>query len=254
LKYAGMPGISAVYRDEYQNCRLTFRLLVKFNPRHMSPASIHYYNDWSSLNYMYGVVNISYHQDSKLIAHLEFEPGIYTNHQMKAIRSEYLKLHGILFAWVEGVYPTYNSRMVIKLRVDADLADYAGWNILNSNYFVQVLSFDHNANTAVLEIPQGRFSEHKIQEIYQEYRELPKVISVTSLPFQNGGGRRIARSENEISSLRRTIWVPVTQQKKQQDQDEMDNETKGWSRYTPLYHSQRNNTENSLWEDHCDFH
>ncbi len=25
----------------------------------MSPASIHYYNDWSSLNYMYGVVNIS---------------------------------------------------------------------------------------------------------------------------------------------------------------------------------------------------
>ena len=77
--------------------------------------SIHYYNDWSSLNYMYGVVNISYHQvsffclslspslylslflsihrsfylshsllqDAQLIAHLEFEPGIYTNHQMK---------------------------------------------------------------------------------------------------------------------------------------------------------------------------
>ena len=32
---------------------------------------------------MYGVVNISYHEDQKLIAHLEFEPGLYTNHQMK---------------------------------------------------------------------------------------------------------------------------------------------------------------------------
>jgi hypothetical protein len=32
----------------------------------MSPASIHYYNDWSSLNYMYGVVNISYHEDAKV--------------------------------------------------------------------------------------------------------------------------------------------------------------------------------------------
>jgi hypothetical protein len=34
--------------------------------RSMSPASIHYYNDWSSLNYMYGVVNISYHEDAKV--------------------------------------------------------------------------------------------------------------------------------------------------------------------------------------------
>ena len=34
---------------------------------------------------MYGVVNISYHEQDKLIAHLEFEPGLYTNHQMKVL-------------------------------------------------------------------------------------------------------------------------------------------------------------------------
>ena len=31
----------------------------------------------------YGVVNISYHDDAQLVAHLEFEPGLYNNHQMK---------------------------------------------------------------------------------------------------------------------------------------------------------------------------
>ena len=31
----------------------------------------------------YGVVNISYHDDAELVAHLEFEPGLYNNHQMK---------------------------------------------------------------------------------------------------------------------------------------------------------------------------
>ncbi|XP_023334151.1 uncharacterized protein LOC111705736 [Eurytemora carolleeae] len=83
LKYKKITGISAVYRDEYKNCRMTFRLLVKFDRRSMTPAGIHFYNDWSSLNYMYGVVNTSYHEDQQLIAHLEFEPGLYTNQQMK---------------------------------------------------------------------------------------------------------------------------------------------------------------------------
>ena len=67
----------------FQNCRLTYRILLKFDGRYMTPKSLHHYQDWSSLNYMYGVVNISYHEDHKLIAHLEFEPGLYTNHQMK---------------------------------------------------------------------------------------------------------------------------------------------------------------------------
>ena len=42
-----------------------------------------YFQEWSSLNYMYGVVNVSFHEKENLIAHLEFEPGLYTNHQMK---------------------------------------------------------------------------------------------------------------------------------------------------------------------------
>jgi hypothetical protein len=47
-------------------CPFNATLKVKLNFRSMSPASIHYYNDWSSLNYMYGVVNISYHEDAKV--------------------------------------------------------------------------------------------------------------------------------------------------------------------------------------------
>ena len=45
---------------------------------------------------MYGVVNISYHEAEKLIAHLEFEPGLYTNHQMKA--STLMAKHKIIFS------------------------------------------------------------------------------------------------------------------------------------------------------------
>ncbi len=33
---------------------------------------------------------------------------------LQAIRSEYLKLHGVLFAWVEGAHPAPNSRLLIK--------------------------------------------------------------------------------------------------------------------------------------------
>ena len=83
MKYNNLPGVVSVYRDEYQSCRLTYRILLKFDGRYMTPRSLHFYQDWSSLNYMYGVVNVSFHEDMKLIAHLEFEPGLYTNHQMK---------------------------------------------------------------------------------------------------------------------------------------------------------------------------
>ena len=38
--------------------------------------------------------------------------------------------------------------------------------------------------------------------------------------------------------------------------DEMSNETRQYVKHTPLYHStrDRNNTENSLWENHCSLH
>ena len=86
---------------------------MKFDSQKLTPKSMHYYSDWSSLNYMYGVVNTTY-QDQDLVATLEFEPGIYSRRQMKAIRSEYLKLKGIMFAWVEGRYPTAETRILIR--------------------------------------------------------------------------------------------------------------------------------------------
>ena len=33
---------------------------------------------------------------------------------LQAIRSEYLKLKGVLFAWVEGVHPHPKTRMILK--------------------------------------------------------------------------------------------------------------------------------------------
>ena len=52
----------------------------------MTPSALPFYQEWSSLNYMYGVTNISYAEKESLVAHLEFEPGLYTNHQMKVTR------------------------------------------------------------------------------------------------------------------------------------------------------------------------
>ena len=52
----------------------------------MTPSALPFYQEWSSLNYMYGVTNISYAEKENLVAHLEFEPGLYTNHQMKVTR------------------------------------------------------------------------------------------------------------------------------------------------------------------------
>ena len=138
MKYNNLPGVVSVYRDEYQNCRMTYRILLKFDGRFMTPRSLHFYQDWSSLNYMYGVVNVSFHEDQKLIAHLEFEPGLYTNHQMKAIRSEYLKLKGIMFGWVEGTYPSKDTRIGVKFETHLDMRNYTDWNKLNTLYFSQV--------------------------------------------------------------------------------------------------------------------
>jgi hypothetical protein len=54
-------------------------------------------------------------------------------------------------------------------------------------------------------------------------------------------------------TCRRTIWSRVEEQV-DPEESEHPNETRGWSRYTPLYHKYKNKTENSLWENHCDFH
>ena len=166
-KYNNLPGVLAVYRDEYQNCRMTYRILLKFDGRFMTPRSLHFYQDWSSLNYMYGVVNVSFHEDIKLIAHLEFEPGLYTNHQMKAIRSEYLKLKGIMFGWVEGTYPSKDTRIAVKFESHLDMRNYTKWNQLNTLYFSQIKSINHNTNQVIIHLPEGRFSPAELASIHQ---------------------------------------------------------------------------------------
>ena len=105
----------------------------------MTKETIHYFTEWNSLNYMYGVVNISFQQDDKLLALLEFEPGLYKNHQLKAIRNEYLKLPGILFAWVEGHQATEESKIVLGFDKYVDLYNYKDWNLLNTKFFAEVI-------------------------------------------------------------------------------------------------------------------
>jgi len=251
IKYRSVPGILSVFRDQYQNCRLTYRILIKFDSKYMTPKSIHHYQDWSSLNYMYGVVNISYHEDAQLIAHLEFEPGLYTNHQMKAIRSEYLKLKGIMFAWVEGRSPSANTRITIKFQPHLNLVNYTHWSRLNTLYFTQVRSIDHNGNLAVLDIPEGRYGEGQLRGIHAEYRNLPGVTLVEAKHSRALGRGQVslAKGKAELVALGNTWWVPV--EEGDQEEEEINNET---IKYTPLYHKYRNKTENSLWENHCGLH
>jgi len=252
VKYRSIPGIFSVFRDEYQNCRLTYRILIKFDGRYMTPKSIHHYQDWSSLNYMYGVVNISYHDDAQLVAHLEFEPGLYNNHLMKAIRSEYLKLKGIMFAWVEGRPPGAKTRITVKFQSHLNLLNYTHWSRLNTLYFTQVRRINHNSHEALLEIPEGRYSESDLLKIHSEYRNLPGVLAVEAKDMRAMGGSTVSLrgAKQELLTLGNTWWVPV-QDGDEEDEDEINNEM---IKNPQLYHKYRNKTENSLWENHCDLH
>ena len=70
--------------------------------------------------------------------------------------------------------------------------------------------------------------------------------------MEAGGGR------GRLTSLRNTWWVKVEEDRGKERRllDEMSNETRQQVKHTPLYHSHRdrNNTENSLWENHCSLH
>ena len=58
---------------------------------------------------------------------------------LKAIRSEYLKLKGVMFGWVEGTYPSGDTRVVLKFESHYNLLNYTHWNTLNTLYFSQVV-------------------------------------------------------------------------------------------------------------------
>ena len=47
-----------------------------------SPSKVAVYNHWDTLNYIYGVVKIGHELIGQLKAVLEFEPGLYTHHQV----------------------------------------------------------------------------------------------------------------------------------------------------------------------------
>ena len=68
----------------------------------MTPETVLQYHHWKDLNRIYGVVSTDLGFRHELKAVLEFEPGLFTHFQMKAIRDEYLKLPGIKFGWVTG--------------------------------------------------------------------------------------------------------------------------------------------------------
>jgi len=205
---------------------------------------------------MYGVVNISYHEAEKLIAHLEFEPGLYTNHQMKAIRSEYLKLKGVMFAWVEGIYPSDNTRIALKFESHRNLLNYTHWSDLNTLYFSQVRSINHNINEAIVEIPEGRYTDVQLSNIRKKYGNLPGVLSVqprVALTTVENAVSLETRREN-LLSLSNTWWVKVggSAEKEKADSNILSNEMS--IKPIPLYHKYRNKTENSFWENRCDLH
>ena len=56
----------------------------------------------------------------------------------QAIRSEYLKLAGIMFGWVEGTYPSDDTTILLQFEEYLDLRNYTKWNNLNTLYFSQV--------------------------------------------------------------------------------------------------------------------
>jgi hypothetical protein len=94
---------------------------------------------WNSLNYIYGVIKISF---DTFKAVLEFEPGLYTHKQMKAIRDEYLKLPGIKFGWVMGKRALEVSTIVLNFDKGflrrLPMHRYHYWNSLNKKYLANI--------------------------------------------------------------------------------------------------------------------
>ena len=97
---------------------------------------------WNSLNYIYGVIKINFDTDKQLKSVLEFEPGLYTHTQMKAIRDEYLKLPGIKFGWVMGKRALEVSTIILNFDKNflkrLPMHRYTYWNSLNKRYLANI--------------------------------------------------------------------------------------------------------------------
>ena len=44
-----------------------------------------------------------------------------------------------MFGWVEGTYPSSDTRVVLKFESHYNLLNYTHWNTLNTLYFSQVV-------------------------------------------------------------------------------------------------------------------
>ena len=96
--------------------RFTYQIIVSFNPEVIGPHDIKHYTFWNELNRFYGAVEVNTQLAHEHKAIIEFEPGMYNNIQMKAIRDEYVKLPSIRFGWVMGktAIQVNNHESIIK--------------------------------------------------------------------------------------------------------------------------------------------
>ncbi len=202
-RYRSLPAVRFVYLDGLRDCRFTYEIIVAFDRKVkrrynnynntalktkssplqvMTPDSVRGYNQWASLNRLYGVVDVSYAYADDLRAVLEFEPGLYTHHQMRAIRDEYLKLPGTKFGWVSGrrakevtTIVLHFSRQYLK-RVP--MRKYRLWDALNRRYSTNITILEESKNRAFVRFPEGKYSDLELKSILRKYRKLPGIVGV----------------------------------------------------------------------------
>ena len=182
-RYQSLPSVRFVYLDTVDECRFTYQIVVAFDHKEMSKEEIKYYNHWNSLNYIYGVVKVGHELLEELKAVLEFEPGLYTHHQMKAIRDEYLKLPGIKFGWIMGKKAMEVSTIILNFDRNflrrVPMRRYDFWSALNKRYSANITILEEGNARAYIRFPQGIHSDDlKLKAILRKYRQLPGIVSV----------------------------------------------------------------------------
>jgi len=183
-KYRALPHVRLVYLDggTGRGCRFSYRIVLAFDRKAVTPDSVRSYGRWSTLNRIYGVVGVEYRHAEHLRAVLEFEPGLYSHDQMRAIRDEYLKLPGIKFGWVAG-HPAADLSTVVLTFRDAflrrvPLRMYTLWENLNRRHNTEVTIVEEGSSRAFLRFPKGKYTDDQLKTILRKYRQLPGVSSV----------------------------------------------------------------------------
>ena len=181
-RYQSLPGVRSVYLDNLNECRFTYQIVIAFDKKAMHPGTVRQYQHWNTLNHIYGVVNVNLAHADALRAILEFEPGLYAHHQMRAIRDEYLKLPGIKFGWVTGKKARQISTIILNFSRGylrrVPLRHYDFWDGLNRKYATNVTILDTGRARAYIRFPEGKYSDLELKAILRKYRQLPGITSV----------------------------------------------------------------------------